>query len=165
MTPLRDSLRQKAAICSFSTIRVTSAIRRRTGGSSCGGRQTEVRRGRSRKSSMMSQAETCSIRPWSTITTPDAYAVRRSGGVFRAGRIAVGPPLITIPSHENFDTFLVESTDHGDSWQETRPITDRLDGELVVPICGNAQATQGAIACFLLQERSASSEVPASIAC
>jgi len=47
------------------------------------------------------------------------------------------------PSRENSDTFLVESTDHGDTWQEPRPITVSLDGERVVPFGGRARTSRG----------------------
>jgi len=56
--------------------------------------------------------------------------------------------LHSLPSRENFDTFLVESTDYGDTWQEPRPIADRLDGERVIPFGGSARTSEGVITCF-----------------
>jgi Neuraminidase (sialidase) len=56
--------------------------------------------------------------------------------------------LRSLPSRENFDTLLVESTDHGNTWQEPRPITDRLDGERVIPSGGSTRTSERVITCF-----------------
>ncbi len=52
------------------------------------------------------------------------------------------------PARKNFDTYLVESTDHGKTWESPTKITGRLAGQRVIPFGGGEQTSQGVITCF-----------------
>ncbi len=52
------------------------------------------------------------------------------------------------PARENFDTYLVESTDHGKTWGSPAKISDRFAGQRVIPFGGGERTSQGEITCF-----------------